>query len=869
LLIKSYLSLSQNIISKNLTLLHKTPGRMHAYLLLRACHIFRWMHAVSFAPRCYSRNKTALNPGTNGILGTPAAIPPALPSLPPGAQHLPAVDGQHPPTADPAAHAWPLTPIGSRVFNRAQAAARYPSAPYAWGAPHTGSSNATPLPHGTACTKPSQNGSAASCSSVRTTNPFAPIGNTNEDASANGTTNDTFALDAVRPATELRHVLERRKLRALTPYKPDVWESLLARSGLLLDYPHLPDDLRFGFNIKLPRILYTQAPPNRPAIREFRHQFTKIVRDEFEKGRYIGPFTQTDIESLIGPFQSSPLSIIPKPAKPDKFRITQNYSFPHKTSPAFPNPSINSFIDSDDFPTTWGTFSVTALLLRRLPPGSQIATRDVSEAYRTIPLHPSQWPAAVARLDEDSFAIDTSICFGISPSAGTYGQVWQAGSDILRSHGIGPLSGWVDDHLFLRIPRRHLNEYNVNCSQWSQDISCRGIHQQGGRVWYGGHLFEDGTLEEFDEDCRFPCRDLSGQSSRSSEDQLFTYNFDDIDRISDQLGIPWDRSKDQHFNHSTTYIGFVWDLSTLRVSLGPAKKEKYSRAIIKWKGRSAHVLNDVEKLHGKLLHACLVVPSGRAYLTGLEAMLSTSHHSPHVPQSANKGIASDLDWWSSLLRRSTLSKPIPAPVQLFDIGAFSDASSGIGIGIVVGDKWRAWRLIPGWQTLRGSRDIGWAEAIGFECLVRHLFNSSTIGRNFTVYGDNKGVVEGWWNGRSRNRAVNEVFKRIHSFIGIDDPLHSFHSVYVASQYNPADGPSRGIYPPTSQLLPPINLPAELAPFLIDAQLPPTPTEQRLLREGRYPPAAAKGIVDANRRAEASLQFSLDAIPRHLQHSVPR
>ena len=303
------------------------------------------------------------------------------------------------------------------------------------------------------------------------------------------------------------------------------------------------------------------------------------------------------------------------------------------------------------------------------------------------------------------------------------------------------------------------------------------------------------------------------------------YNFDDIDQISNLLGIPWDRSKDQHFNHSTTYISFIWDLSTLHVALSPAKKEKYSCVIMEWKEQSVHVLNDVQKLYSKLLHTCLVVPSGCAYLTGLEAMLATSHHSPHVPQSANKGITTDLDWWSSLLLQPSLSKPIPAPVQLFDISAFSDVSSGIGIGIVVRDKWRAWRLIPGWQTLQGRRDIGWAKAISFECLVRYLVDSSITGWHFTVYGDNKGVVKGWWNSRSRNHPVNEVFKRIHSFIGIDDPLHSFHSAYIASQCNPADGPSRGIYPPRTQLLPPIILPAELSPFLIDAQLPPTPTEQ--------------------------------------------
>src|ERR1700683_3236874 len=102
------------------------------------------------------------------------------------------------------------------------------------------------------------------------------------------------------------------------------------------------------------------------------------------------------VSTPIGPLQSSPFSIIPKLCKPGKFCILQNYSFPHKPTFAFPNPYINSHINSNDFPTIWGTLSLISLLIQWLPPQSQLALRDVTEAYHTIPLHHSQWPAAVA-----------------------------------------------------------------------------------------------------------------------------------------------------------------------------------------------------------------------------------------------------------------------------------------------------------------------------------------------------------------------------------------------------------------------------------------------------------------------------------------
>ena len=106
----------------------------------------------------------------------------------------------------------------------------------------------------------------------------------------------------------------------------------------------------------------------------FHNQLHNIIHKEIAKGRYIGPYSLLIIEAVIGPYQSSPLSIIPKPGKPGKFRLVQNFSFPANPSPSNPSPSINSYIDATDFPASWGKFSIVYLLISRLPPGSELAT---------------------------------------------------------------------------------------------------------------------------------------------------------------------------------------------------------------------------------------------------------------------------------------------------------------------------------------------------------------------------------------------------------------------------------------------------------------------------------------------------------------
>jgi hypothetical protein len=94
-------------------------------------------------------------------------------------------------------------------------------------------------------------------------------------------------------------------------------------------------------------------------------------------------------------------------------------------------------------------------------------------------------------------------------------------------------------------------------------------------------------------------------------------------------------------------------------------------------------------------------------------------------------------------------------------------------------------------------------------------------------------------------------------------------MYVPSSSNPADNPSRGIYGSTSFLLPPINLPAELRTFLIDATKPLSTTEICLLCDGSYSTPATKLInrellrQQALEQARASRTEEDDIISRTL------
>lgn len=622
---------------------------------------------------------------------------------------------------------------------------------------------------------------------------------------------DTNVRGVEPPSTEQACALSQRRLRAQTPLKHEAWFALLVRSGLLSKYPNVHIGLREGFITSLPSIVDTFIPPNAQSLYDHHSEFSCILQREFAAQRYIGPFSQRELFSYIGHFQTSPLSLISKPHKLNAFRLIQDFSFPH--TPSATHKSINSQTNSDLFPCTWGTFNTIVRIVLSLPKGSQAAVRDVAEAYRIIPLHPSQWNATVVRIsEEDSFAIDTSTAFGASPNAGVFGGVADAGADLMRSQGIGPISKWVDDHVFFRLPTKEIENYNAKREEWRTLIQKHGgLQKAGGRIWYKGETLPNGDTLEFDEDMAFPLKILTHAGDPgSSNNPSYPYSLQEVDTLSEFLGIPWQAEKDREFAESFVFTGFLWNIPEKTVAITEEKRIKYQSALREWQKSRTHVLKEVEKLHGKLLHITQVIPIGRSYLSNLEAFLALSRKSPFKPLTPPKGTTNDIEWWLTRLNDNII-RPLHHPISPEDLNAFSDASSGVGLAITLGSKWRAWKLVSGWKS--DGRDIGWAEAIAFEFLIYTLVKVEGARPSVKVYGDNQGVVEGWKRGRSRNRQVNLAFRRFSQFL--EAQSMEVIAAYVPSGANPADKPSRGIFPDAASLLPKIPIPEDLRHYIVD------------------------------------------------------
>lgn len=484
--------------------------------------------------------------------------------------------------------------------------------------------------------------------------------------------------------------------RVITPLHWAVWETELVSAGCLSSFSTVPSGIRFGFRIGVTSpVSITYIPPNHKSASVTPSAVDSHVRTELLARRYSGPFSPATLESLIGPFRCSPLGVVPKPI-PGEFRIIQDLSFPRDHHSIT---SVNSEIDSDDFPCEWGTFAECALLLLSAPPGSQASVNDVEKAFRIIPVHPLDQPHVVV-MWRGSVYPDHCTAFGGASSPGIFGHVADAAIRIFKHHGAQDVIKWVDDFLF----------------------------------W------------------RYPLPDGSG----------FPYDESLIFSVADRLGLPWSKSKHTPFATHFLYNGFSWDIPAQSVQIPLAKKQKYLLRFGSWVPGATVCLVDVERLIGTLNHCCLAVPFGRSHLPSFYRLSSRLHRSSSkfVRVPIPPAVLEDVAWWCDQLRLDFCGSTLYIPPRAPNLRVFVDASTSWGIGLVVNGGWSAWYLQGDWRS--EGRDIGWAEMVAVELAVRFLAAQGLRNTRVTIHSDNQGVIGALHSGFSRSTQQNRVLQRIVS-----------------------------------------------------------------------------------------------------------
>jgi hypothetical protein len=570
-------------------------------------------------------------------------------------------------------------------------------------------------------------------------------------------------------ATDVLHVTPNSIFPIVTRLKPNAWEHALKDAGILELFCDVPEGLRKGFHCGLERfsLASTFIPDNHytsPADEEF---IISKYAEEIKLGRVSHGYKPEHLFSLIGHFRTAPLAVIEQ--SPGKSHVIVNHSYPHNKNCIDLNDlpldscekmildptttSINTVVDSKKFQCTWGSFSECYLLVADAPEGTQAAIFDVDAAFRNVPTHPSARRFLTIKIKE-LIHLDHVLNFGACPAPGIWGRIADAMVQILLSRGIEALIKWVDDFIFLRYPKRRLSP---------------GIYE-------------------------------------------YSYDAQVVWNIADELGWPWARPKFVDFASSFVYIGFFWDLINKTVELPDKKKTKYLERLSEWTNESMHTAKETDKIVGTLNHVTLVVPEGRSHLVSLYKFRGSFKSNTHTftKHKLSKMAASDIEWWRERLTCPFLGLSIIRPPDPLSTELFVDASTSWGIGLILNGRWLAWKLKEGWKS--DGREIGWAEMAAVELAVRTLITSSFANCHVIVRSDNMGVVGALSAGRSRGTQQNAVLREIVKTIQSNNIWIS--TIWVPTEDNPADSPSRGEFPDRSLLYAfPPKLPHHLRPFL--------------------------------------------------------
>lgn len=144
----------------------------------------------------------------------------------------------------------------------------------------------------------------------------------------------------------------------------------------------------------------------------------------------------------------------------------------------------------------------------------------------------------------------------------------------------------------------------------------------------------------------------------------------------------------------------------------------------------------------------------------------------------------------------TLATPALAPSDSEAPKIFVDASA-YGIGFIFNKSWLAWRFTTTRPLLPlgpdGKLVMSWAELVAVEMGIHTLLAAGFRDVMATVHSDNMGVVTAMKAGKwTQKYGLDEMVKRILGLCregGLGLKMR-----WIRTKENPADDPSRGIYP---------------------------------------------------------------------------
>ncbi|EHS63894.1 uncharacterized protein PGTG_20876 [Puccinia graminis f. sp. tritici CRL 75-36-700-3] len=232
----------------------------------------------------------------------------------------------------------------------------------------------------------------------------------------------------------------------------DLWKIALKNAKILTKYQDVLFGFEHGFHQGIPTHklgnLRWFTPDNHRSAILAEKKIRESMDKELQQKRMFGPFDWEEVSRKFSFFRTNPLGAVVN--GDGSVRPINDLSFPHGDPST---PSVNSFVNKDDFETTWDDFNEVSSFFRSCDGPVLLALFDWEKAYRQIPTHPSQWPYLMVKGMDGNLYLDTRITFGGVAGCGSFGRPADAWKEIMFAEfDLVKVFRWVDDNLFIKKP---------------------------------------------------------------------------------------------------------------------------------------------------------------------------------------------------------------------------------------------------------------------------------------------------------------------------------------------------------------------------------------------------------------------------------
>ena len=296
-------------------------------------------------------------------------------------------------------------------------------------------------------------------------------------------------------------------------------------------------------------------------------QVEQQIEEEIAEGNYVVTPTKPTIVSALG--------AIPKPDSAE-YRLIHDCSMPE-------GKGVNSYIDIESF-----KFQTIDDAVKLIDKGYYLAKIDLRHAYRSVPIHPSNYKATGLKWvfkgsKHPTYLIDKRLPYGGRSAPGIFHRITQAVRRMMRRRGFNGLVVYLDDFLIIAPTR---------------------------------------------EECQLA--------------------FDTLMQLLRELGFQISMGKVVSPCQLLVFLGIQIDTNALVLSLPKEKLDGTKVIVQSFVSRKRASKRQLQTLAGKLNWACKVVYGGRTFLRRIIDQMNMLS-SPGAKLLLNSEFRADILWWHQFL----------------------------------------------------------------------------------------------------------------------------------------------------------------------------------------------------------------------------